>query len=335
MNFLTAYAEHLKIHEKILLKEIDENEEKIFIAVSHLVDEIDCRYRNLQQQNEEFDPFTSALQDHYLTKLFHFLKIGRNETRPNKNSLEKEFKNPLLLEDNIERHKTKPNLDEFKPNSLIDIRLFNQYYIEFPHEKLDELRNKGSVEIDEFGAFAEEGIESKGKLTWFPFAKCKVSIEDLQIKSTSISDKILPSEKVSTRSGADELTAWNFHHWFLINLLWNETEPKEINYAQAWNQCLEFTAPQWVQHPISSNSWFFFTTDRLEPDDKTDSLIYVLWMQKKDENVIEENLDRVKLLDSSMKQNADFFALRKATFKKYFNEQKKKKSKGSPPPKKF
>ena len=109
MNFLIAYAEHLKIPARILLKEIDENEEKIFIAVSHLVDQIDCRYRNLQQQNEEFDPFTSALQDHYLTKLFHFLKIGSNETRPNKNSLEKEFKNQLLLEDNIERHKTKLN----------------------------------------------------------------------------------------------------------------------------------------------------------------------------------------------------------------------------------
>ena len=333
--FLIDHSEHSKIPPRIQLKEIDKNKEKVFIPVSYLIKQIDCRYRNLQQQNEEFDPFTSALQDHYLTKLFHFLKIGRNETRPNKNSLEKEFQNQLFLEDKIDRSKSKPNLDEFKPNSFIDIRSFAKDYIEFPHEELNNLHNNGFAEIDEFGAFAEIEIQSQEKITWFPFAKCKVSIEDLLIKSTSISDKILPSATVSSRSGAEELTAWNFHHWFIINLLWKETEPEEINYAQAWNQCLEFTAPQWVQHPISSNSWFFFATDRLEPDDKTDSLIYVLWMQKKDENVIEENLDRVKLLDSSMKQNADFFALRKATFKKYFNEQKKKKSKGSPPPKKF
>jgi len=267
--------------------------------------------------------------------LFHFLKIGRNETRPNKNSLEKEFQNQLLLEDKIERSKSKPNLDEFKPNSFIDIRSFAKDYIEFPHEELNNLHNNGFVEIDEFGAFAEIEIESQEKITWFPFAKCKVSIEDLLIKSTSISDKILPSATVSSRSGAEELTAWNFHHWFLINLLWNETEPEEINYVQAWNRCLEFTEPQWVQHPISSDSWFFFATDRLEPDDKADSLIYVLWMQKKDEKVMEENLDRVKSLDSSIKQNTDFFALRKATFKNYFNEKKKKKSEGSPPPKEF
>ena len=307
--YLKDLSKDLSKPIRMMLGEIVQNKEKVFTPVSHLIQQIYDQSAEFEQKNEKLDFFEQVYASAVPEMWFRFHQRDRSEARP--------------IRDEIDR------------KDYIDIRDFDKDYIELSQEKLIDLRDNNFIELDEFGSFLERDNQSQEMFAWFPFFKFKVLIENVLIKSSSAIDTSAKFKKVAPRNAAEELTAWNFHHWFIINLLWKE-EIEEIDWHYAWKKCLKFTEPAWVLHPIDNCSWFVFKTIQPEPDDDSDSALIVAWMREQDKDQMEEYITDtnnslhgpVKSRYLGKRRNTDLFLLHKKTFKGYFNRSIKKKRNG-------
>ena len=191
--------------------------------------------------------------------------------------------------------------------------------IEVPGNALMPLIYENQVEIKEFGSLLEEEDHNSAEiLKQFPYSRCRITIDDLIIKSNepvSLSDK----EPIY-----EDLCANNLHRWFIKKLLWDDDQ-RELESKMAWEKFSKKFCPD-CWHPVEET---FFKLK----NNKQSKLIV---MEKhKDDNIAEEFFKELRDKSYSDTKNSDMFRLRKATFRKYFNTMKKIRNDGGQPPKKI
>ena len=160
--YLKDLSKDLSKPIRMMLGEIVQNKEKVFTPVSHLIQQIYDQSAEFEQKNEKLDFFEQAYALAATEFWFKFHQRDRSEARP--------------IRDEIDR------------KDYIDIRDFDKDYIELSQEKLIDLRDNDFIKLDEFGSFLERDNQSQEMITWLPFFKCKVSIENVLIKSSSAID---------------------------------------------------------------------------------------------------------------------------------------------------